>query len=159
MFKQLNLSAIIWSMIEEENRAKDKWGKASMAGWQPLPDVLLKNQYKLGLTPTEMMVLINILSFWWYENKLPYPAVSTISKRMSVTPRTIQRSLSGLVQKKLLERKTIETSKGEKQDVLDPRGLVKQLEAFAITDKDFLHRQGRVQGEILEAGNNAKNLF
>lgn len=146
-------------MKSEQNRARDKWGKASMAGWQPLPDVLLKNQYKLGLTPTEMMVLVNVLSFWWYEDQLPYPALSTISKRMSVTPRTIQRSLSGLIQKKLLERRTIETSKGEKQDVLDPRGLVRQLEAFAMTDKDFLYRQTKMHEEIPGVGDNAKSPF
>ncbi|OFW87172.1 MAG: hypothetical protein A3J37_05795 [Alphaproteobacteria bacterium RIFCSPHIGHO2_12_FULL_45_9] len=130
-----------------------------MAGWQPLPDVLLKNQYKLELTPTEIMVLINVLSFWWYADQLPYPTVSTIAKRMNVTTRTIQRSLSRLIQKKLLERKTVETNKGNKQEVYDPEGLVKQLEAFAVTDKDFLHRQERKFKQTLEEETNAKRIF
>src|SRR5215211_3032496 len=54
------------TFVATDARPYAKWGEAAIAGWQPLPDVLLKNQHKLDLTATELLVFINLLSFWWY---------------------------------------------------------------------------------------------
>ena len=54
-------------------RSSEKWGDAGIAGFQVLPDILLKKQVELGLSPTDMLVLINILMHWWYHDKRPFP--------------------------------------------------------------------------------------
>jgi len=41
-------------------RAVEKWEDAAEAGFQTLPDILLRKQVELGLSPTDMLVLINI---------------------------------------------------------------------------------------------------
>ena len=51
------------------SRPIEKWHEAAVAGWQALPDVLLKNQTRLELSHTEMGVLINVLSHWWHVEK------------------------------------------------------------------------------------------
>ena len=136
-----------------ESRLYAKWGEAAVAGWQGLPDVLLKNQHKLDLTPTELVVLINVLSFWWYVEELPFPRISTLAKRMNVTDRTVQRCLKKLAQKGLLKRKTDIGKDGEMREVLDPEGLVAALKKLAVHDPAFRHRQGskRAMEEALEA--------
>lgn len=73
-----------------------KYGEASIAGFQAVPDLLLKHQRELGLSPTDLAVLLNVLMHWWYPEKKPFPRSTTIAKRMGVTPRTVQRSLQQL---------------------------------------------------------------
>lgn len=131
-------------------RPVQKWGDAAIAGWQALPDVLLKYQYRLKLNPTEMMVLLNVLSYWWYVETLPFPRVSTIAKRMDVTPRTVQRALTKLYQRKLLIKKKHQTSNNEEREVYDPAPLVKVLEALAKNDRDFQSRQNKEGIDVRE---------
>jgi DNA-binding MarR family transcriptional regulator len=133
-----------------ESRPFAKWGNAATAGWQALPDVLLKNQYKLKISTTELVVLINVLSFWWYAEKLPYPRVSNLAKRMNVTPRTVQRCIQGLIEKGLLAKKEDVGDDGQLREVLDPGGLVAALQTLAIEDPLTRLRllEGKVAAEI-----------
>lgn len=92
-------SAPVPNSQPQQARPAEKWGIAATPGWQPLPDVLLHNQAKLGLSPTDMLVLVNVLSHWWYVEEKPFPRVTTIAKRMNVTTRTVQRSLQKIIDK------------------------------------------------------------
>src|SRR6266702_8494237 len=47
----------------------EKWGEGLNAGFQLLPDMLLKHQHKLGLTATDLVVLINLTMQWWYRDR------------------------------------------------------------------------------------------
>lgn len=132
--------------VATEGRPYAKWGEAAIAGWQALPDVLLKNQHKLDLTPTELLVLINVLSFWWYVEELPFPRVTTLAKRMNVTPRTVQRALQKLFDKGLLTKKRDLGKDNVEREVLDPSGLVEILKRWAIEDPAFEHRRHRMEG-------------
>ena len=137
--------------LTTDHRTIAKWGEAAIAGWQAVPDVLLKNQHKLDLTPTDLLVLLNVLSFWWYVEELPYPRVATLAKRMNVTPRTVQRSLQKLNEKGLLVRKTDVGKDGTEREVLDPSGLVESLKRLSLDDPAFQYRQ-RTRGGANEAG-------
>jgi hypothetical protein len=46
-------------------RAADKWQEAAKAGFQLLPDLLLRHQADLGLTATDLVVLINLTMHWF----------------------------------------------------------------------------------------------
>ena len=122
-----------------------KWGPAAQAGWQALPNVLMKNQGRLGLSATELVVLINLLSFWWYVDELPYPRVSTIANRMKVTTRTVQRALQHLARKGLVTKRTEISKHGEEHEVFDPEGLVKILQGLAFQDSDYREKKLEVR--------------
>jgi len=51
-----------------------KWGAAAEAGFQLLPDVLLKQQSNLGLTAADLIVLINFTMHCWYPEQKPFPS-------------------------------------------------------------------------------------
>ncbi|WP_269388255.1 helix-turn-helix domain-containing protein [Hoeflea alexandrii] len=133
-------------------RAADKWKEASLAGFQILPDVLLKKQADLGLSALDMLVLINILQFWWYRDKRPFPRATTLARRMGVTTRTIQRSLQTLTNRGLLRREKV-TGDGKEKVEYDLEGLVERLRAYAIKDLDYLARIG-----MREVGDAARPL-
>lgn len=119
-----------------------KYGEASIAGFQAVPDLLLKHQGALRLSPTDLVVLLNVLMHWWYPTKKPFPRSSTIAKRMGLTPRTVQRSLQQLEELGLLAREKDEAGR----TILDPAPLVKKLSALAKTDPDYQIRRMRRDG-------------
>lgn len=113
-----------------------KWGEAARAGFQAIPDLLFKHQDTLNLTPTELVVLLNVLMHWWYRDQKPFPRPTTIARRMGSTVRTVQRAIAKLEGAGLLIRKP----DGQKRMILDPEPLVVRLCEFAKTDKDYLIR-------------------
>lgn len=102
-----------------------KWGEAvgEGSGWVAVPLPLLRLQVKLGLTATDMMVLINLLAHWWNPLAPVFPRTSTIARRMGVNDRTVQRSMSKLVRQGLAERGSDERGRRTYQF----NGLVKRL--------------------------------
>jgi hypothetical protein len=116
-----------------------KYGEVAVAGFQAVPDLLLKNQVKLGLSQTDMVVLLNVLMHWWYVDKKPFPRATTIAKRIGVTPRTVQRSFSALEKLGLLNRSEADDGR----TILDPQPLVDRLNEFTFTDTDYLIRRAK----------------
>lgn len=124
-------------------RAVEKWGDAAEAGFQTLPDILLRKQVELGLSPTDMLVLINITMHWWYCDQLPFPRSATIAERMGVDARTVQRSIRKMQDLKLVERQTETSKDGTTRSVLNFSALVERLSGFARRDSNYRARMQR----------------
>ena len=92
--------------FNQSSRVLQKWGLAGRAGFQILPDVLLKNQVALGLDNTDVVVLINLTMHWWYEDIKPFPRTTTIAKRMGCGVRTVQRSFLKMQNLGLIRKET-----------------------------------------------------
>ncbi len=120
-----------------------KYGEAGIAGFQLVPDLLLKHQNDLQLSSTDLVVLLNVLMHWWYPKQKPFPRSTTISKRMGITSRTVQRSLERLEELKILIRE--KDPKGP--TYLDPAPLVEKLVGYAKKDTDYQIRRRRRDGE------------
>lgn len=120
-----------------------KYGEAAIAGFQAVPDLLLKHQHDLKLTATDLVVLLNVLMHWWYPAQKPYPRSTTIARRMGLTPRTVQRSLQQMEELGLLVRE----KSPDGPTVLDPAPLVEKLLELAVKDTDYLVRSQRRNGE------------
>lgn len=120
-----------------------KYGEASIAGFQAVPDLLLKHQSDLGLSPTDLGVLLNVLMHWWYPEQKPFPRSTTIARRMGITPRTVQRTLKRLEDLGVLIRERNVAG----PTYLDPRPLVEKLETLAANDTDYQIRRRRRDGE------------
>ncbi|MYK60310.1 MAG: MarR family transcriptional regulator [Rhodospirillaceae bacterium] len=122
-----------------------KYGEAAVAGFQAVPDVLLKHQTRLGLSPTNLVVLLNVLMHWWYPEQRPFPRPTTIAKRMGLSARAVQRSIQQLQQLGLVVRERSEDGR----TFLNPDPLVAKLEELAKQDADYEYRRhSRRYGEI-----------
>lgn len=113
-----------------------KWGEAAYAGFQAVPDLLLKNQGKLELTANDLMVLLNILMHWWYPEEKPFPRPTTIARRTGVHVRTVQRSIKHMEELGLLVR----VKEGDRT-FLDPSPLVQRLIKYTANDADYQIRR------------------
>lgn len=81
----------------EPGRVAARFGEEiAKSGFQPLPDVLLFHQGDLGVRSEDLNVLLNILAHWYVPERMPYPHPNTIAKRMGVSLRTVQRSITRL---------------------------------------------------------------
>jgi predicted transcriptional regulator len=85
---------------------KEKWQGAVTegSGFVAVPMALLRLQSQYGLSPTELLVLINLLGHWWEPDRPVFPRSTTIAKRMGIDPRSVQRATKKLESKGLLQR-------------------------------------------------------
>src|SRR5215831_18170928 len=97
-------------------RAEDKWSPQVLKfGYTALPNLLLRAQAKLGITPSQFNVLAQLAEHWWDADKFPYPAKDTIARRMDKSPRQIQRYITELEDAGLIRR--IERFSGKKAQI------------------------------------------
>jgi DNA-binding MarR family transcriptional regulator len=79
---------------------EEKWGKVTLdAGWTSVPNALLKYAGELKLDPTETLVLIYLMRFWWKVEDLPYPSISKTSEEMGVSRKTMTKKFASLQEK------------------------------------------------------------
>ena len=127
--------------------AKKKWTPTVIdAGFLIVPDVLVRSQAYLGLSPVDVVVLLNVGMHWWQEDNLPYPRPSVIANRMGISTRTVERRLANLQENGFLKRREAEvlTTKGKKKTVrrFDLSGLIQKLAPLA--ERNLQLRKGRV---------------
>lgn len=112
---------------------EDKWGDAALAGFMQVPDMLFRQQGALGISSTELVVLLNLCTAWWKADRLPFPSSASIARRMHVQPRTVQAAILGLEKKGLLKRFRISGYSG-KRHKYDLGPLKEKLEHEARFD-------------------------
>ena len=119
----------------QQTKIGDRWGCAvtqGMTGFTAVPDVLIRSQHRLGISATELVVLFNLLMHWWESDGWPYPRVTTISRRMNVDRRTVERALRSLQEKSLVVRQpTTVMGGGPAVRRFDLSGLVLALQKLA----------------------------
>jgi predicted transcriptional regulator len=139
--------------LSKRDKAKshDRWSDAVMdRGHTIIPTILFWGQAKLGLTPDELNVLLQLISHWWYAGNDPHPSKDRIAKRMQKHPRTVQAYLTSLEEKGFIRRvERFKPNKGQDANAYDLSGLVAKLQALApefkkVAEQNKL-RRGRVE--------------
>ncbi len=102
-----------------------------IAGFTAVPNTLIRLQRELGLSSTELVVLLNILCHWWRAEEWPFPRMTTIAKRMGVNRRTVERAVYSLQKKGLLthQAKELPRSGGPQVRRFDLTGLIQALQS------------------------------
>jgi DNA-binding MarR family transcriptional regulator len=131
----------------------ERWGSAVDAGFVAVPNSLVRAQDKLGLSPTDLVVLLNIIMHWWHRDRRPSPRSTAIAKRTGVGHRTVQRSLNKLVKKGLIAR--VRVAKDKTEYSLD--GLREHLAAQARNDAWYRPDLIRGGGTEIRAGAGQQN--
>ena len=120
----------------DRTQSDRKWGAAVMSHGQCiLPSILLRAQARLLLNSTQMIVLLQLIEHWWSADGRVFPSLSTIAKRIDMTPKTVQRTVDALVEKGLVSktRRTL-PGRGNASNEYSFDGLVNKLK---VIEKDF----------------------
>ncbi|MCI4680611.1 helix-turn-helix domain-containing protein [Rhodoblastus acidophilus] len=119
--------------VRTTNKASaEKWGQAVMdLGFCLVPSLLLRAQRRLNLNPTQLAVLLQLCDFWWDKERKPFPSKETLSQRLSLSERQIQRYIAELEQEGLVKRIERRAANGGKlSNTYDLSGLVKRLQSL-----------------------------
>ena len=110
-----------------------KWGKPlTDAGWTLLPNTLLFRQAALGLTSTDINILLHLLAYWWTREELPHPSKVTLAKAIGVTPRTVQRRIAAMEKAKFIQRiRRQGPHRGTQTNLYDFNGLIQAATPYA----------------------------
>lgn len=86
-----------------------KWGESvASRGFSQIPNyLLLLNQFldeDGRLTPTELLVLIELVGAWWKKDDQPFPSMRTLSIRCGTSERQIMRAITRLEKLALIKR-------------------------------------------------------
>lgn len=112
--------------VNNDYNFSSRWShRLATDGFTALPNILIRNQGKLGITDPEMVVLISLASFKW-DRQMPYPSVATLSSYSGKSIGAVRNNLRSLSTKGLIKRvyRDNQTSK------YDLRPLIKVLESY-----------------------------
>lgn len=123
--------------------AKERWGEALDAGFSIVPDVLLRYQARLGLTPLDVVIILNICLHWWTAEDLPFPRLATIGARIGLSARSVERRVVAMEKKGLMIRLPPERHDALTIRRFDPSGLVDRLRSLAKADQAYVARQDK----------------
>jgi len=80
---------------ERRKTSEEKWGKPVIdLGFSIVPSLILRAQQRLGLNPTQLAVLLQLMDYWWNTARKPYPSKQALSERLGLSTRTVQRYIS-----------------------------------------------------------------
>ena len=137
-------------------RAEDKWSPQVLKfGYTALPNLLLRAQAKLKITPTQFNVLAQLAEHWWDADKFPFPAKDTIARRMNKSPRQVQRYITQLEKAGHIRRiKRFSGKKAQINNGYSFDGLIKQLKVLEpeFTKAANMKRQKSKKLETAAAG-------
>ncbi|MFZ6814930.1 helix-turn-helix domain-containing protein [Undibacterium sp. Rencai35W] len=125
--------APIRSTRAAEHISDRKWGKQVMKlGFCIIPSMLLQAQQRLGLSPTQLAVLLQLADFWWDNDRKPYPSKEALKERLGLSTRQIQRHIADLEQAGLVKRIERRAAHlGKISNEYDLSGLVERLKKIA----------------------------
>ena len=122
--------------IEGKKELTKKWGAEIIAlGFTAVPDILLKRMGKLNLSSTEFVVLIQVLSFWWFSDQMPFPSKKKIALGIGCSEKTVQKTMARLEKLNFIKR--IERRKdADRSDsnLYDFSPLIEHLKPHAIEE-------------------------
>ena len=102
-------------------------------GYTMLPNLLLQAQGRLGISPVQLNVLVQLIQHWWDADSDPFLAKETIARRMRKGPRQIQRYLIELELAGLLKRRPrFKGHQAQTSNAYDLDGLVSKLAAIEL---------------------------
>lgn len=120
------------SKAKAARSSEGKWGTEVMAlGFCVLPSLIFRAQARLGLSPTQLAVLLQLADFWWDSGRKPFPKKADLAERLNLSERQVQRHIADLELAGFVRR--IERTYGRRGKIsneYDLSGLVAKLAAL-----------------------------
>jgi predicted transcriptional regulator len=120
------------SAKKAKRSAADKWSEDVMSrGFVIIPAILLRGQRRLGLTPTQLAILLQLIDWWSDANKHPWSKKGHLAQRIGIGERQLQRQIAELEKAGFVKRVPRITRHGKGPNNYDLSGLVAKLKVLA----------------------------
>jgi hypothetical protein len=105
------------------------WGKAVTShGYAGVPNLLIRSQARLGLSPLQFNIVVQLLEYWHDPSRPPFPSKEELAGRMGIKAKTIQTNIRALEKAGLVRRELRKTSAGDwNSNIYHLDGLVAKL--------------------------------
>lgn len=149
-----NPKIVALSAPKAKKASEEKWGRAVMdMGFCIIPSLLLRAQDRLGLSPTQLAVLLQLCDYWWENGRKPHPSKATIAGRLRLSPRQVQRHIAALEEGGFVERiERRARNKGKTTNDYDLTGLVKKLQKLEPSFRKAEETAKRARAEAGRSG-------
>jgi DNA-binding transcriptional ArsR family regulator len=118
---------------QPEKNIDRKWGKdVAGLGYTSIPSLLLLAPRRLGLSPTQLAIVVVLADYWWAPENQPWPSKADICDRIGLKPRQLQRHIAEMEDAGLIKRvQRFHRRGGKSTNLYDLSGLVAKLKALA----------------------------
>lgn len=126
------------------------WGnRVADHGYLAIPHVMLAMQARMGLNPTQALVLLHLLDYWRHADRPPFPSVGRLAVRIGLRERQLQRVLRDLEDAGFLVRNRRTLLKGgQTSNSFDLSGLIAKVKAL---EPDYRAAMREAQARKTEA--------
>lgn len=120
-------------VADTKKRSADaKWSSDVMSrGFVIIPAILLRAQRRLGLSGTQLAILLHLIDWWYDAEKSPWSSKELLSQRIGIGERQFQRQIAQLESAGFVKRIERITNHGKRPNSYDLSGLVKKLKELA----------------------------
>ena len=97
-------------------------------GYAGIPSILIRSQARLGLSPTQMNIIVQLLDYWFEPNRPPFPSKKDLADRIGITAKTVQINIRELETAGYITREMRRTKSGDwNSNIYHLDGLVKKI--------------------------------
>lgn len=90
------------------------WGKPVIShGFAGIPSMLIQLQARLGLSPLQMNIIIQLLDYWHEPERKPFPSKADLARRIGVKSPAIRSNIKALEEQGLVRREMRRTAAGD----------------------------------------------
>lgn len=118
---------------KEIRASEGKWGADVLQlGFTIVPSLIFRAQRRLGLSPSQLAVLLQLADYWWDPGRRPFPSKEKLSDRLNLGPRQVQRIIADLEKAGFVKRvQRYAATGGKLSNTYDLSGLVQRLKKIA----------------------------
>jgi predicted transcriptional regulator len=118
-------------------------------GYAGIPSIMIQGQRRLGVTPLQMNILIQLLDYLYDPTRQPFPRKSEIADRMGVTPKTIQTNIRALERAGLIRREIRRKAAGDyDSNVYHLDGLIARMQTLEPEFRQFKEQRQQARRRV-----------
>ncbi len=105
------------------------------AGYTVVPNTIVRRHRQLGLDADDLSIVMQLFSYWWKPDELPFPSLPELSKGTGLHVRNIQKRLKRMQADNFIKIKKRKTRHGGwDTNAYDLSGLIKEATKIAVDD-------------------------
>lgn len=152
---QAEAAVIAFPKLDKKSSSTENiWGKAVYRhGYAGIPSILIRGQRRLGLSPMQMNLCVQLLDYWYDPARKPFPSKKELAQRIGCSEKTIQNNIRQLEKAGLVQREYRKTAAGDwNSNIYDLSGLVARVQALEPEFDEERKQRAALKAQVQKPG-------